>query len=120
MAKNFNISDRKQRFYQPHFIPMGLVVVFFLLAVGFCQAADTPSLPAATHPAPVAQNLPNSLKLTNVLRPLRRPPRRPEDVGSVSVPTGETEKFMDVPLNAGETEKLMDVPLNAHEIGHAK
>jgi hypothetical protein len=107
IAKNFTISAHGQRFHQPRCFAPGLVVVFFLLAVGFCQAADTPSLPAATHPAPVAQNLPNSLKLTNVLRPLRRPPRRPEDVGSVSVPTGETEK-------------LMDVPLNAHEIGHAK
>jgi len=100
IAKNFTISAHGQRFHQPRCFAPGLVV-------GFCQAADTPILPAATHPAPVAQNLPNSLKLTNVLRPLRRPPRRPEDVGSVSVPTGETEK-------------LMDVPLNAHEIGHAK
>jgi len=69
ITKNFNISDRKKRFHQPRCFAPGLVVVFFLLAVGFCQAADTPSLPAATHPAPVAQNLRNSLKLTNVLRP---------------------------------------------------
>jgi len=69
MSQDLNISAPKQRFHQPRFFSMGLVVVFFLLAVGLCHAANTNILPAATHPAPVAQNLPNSLKLTNVLRP---------------------------------------------------
>jgi hypothetical protein len=58
MAKNFNISDRKQRFYQPHFIPMGLVVVFLLLAVGLSHSAvisgTSTIMPSATESEIVA------------------------------------------------------------------